>query len=278
MRRFCASGPSSICARGPTPLLFLLDEILGGTNSHDRRIGAEAIVRILVDTGAIGLVTTHDLALTELASKLGPLDGKAPEGPPDGKALEASSSPTSTSKIASRTEDGLRLQDAAGCGRAEQRARAHASGRAGRVTREDDTLRLRITVMGHRQGSVCNSNAAGTSSKRRSKFERSMTFEFEVRVGTRARGEPNFLGPFVQGPPAGRFVYINSGTLAGQADSIWTRRAKVPLTGITRALIERARVAGSTLEAEIAGTGRDGGPVCATVPLMSDGWRVADGD
>ncbi|MEO8255837.1 MAG: DNA mismatch repair protein MutS [Acidobacteriota bacterium] len=55
-------------ARGSTPLLFLLDEILGGTNSHDRRIGAEAIVRILVATGAIGLVTTHDLALTELAS------------------------------------------------------------------------------------------------------------------------------------------------------------------------------------------------------------------
>jgi hypothetical protein len=55
--------------RGPRPLLFLLDEILGGTNSHDRRIGAEAIVRILVDAGAVGLVTTHDLALTELASK-----------------------------------------------------------------------------------------------------------------------------------------------------------------------------------------------------------------
>ena len=53
-------------ARGPVPLLFLLDEILHGTNSHDRRIGAEAIVRALADTGAIGLVTTHDLALTEL--------------------------------------------------------------------------------------------------------------------------------------------------------------------------------------------------------------------
>ena len=46
------------------PLLFLLDEFLHGTNSHDRRIGAEAIVRGLVDRGAIGLVTTHDLALT----------------------------------------------------------------------------------------------------------------------------------------------------------------------------------------------------------------------
>ncbi len=54
-------------AGGDFPLLFLLDEILQGTNSHDRRIGAEAVVRGLVAKGALGLVTTHDLALTELA-------------------------------------------------------------------------------------------------------------------------------------------------------------------------------------------------------------------
>jgi DNA mismatch repair ATPase MutS len=58
-------------ARGPVPLLFLLDEILHGTNSHDRRIGAEGVVRALVTLDAIGLVTTHDLALTELPSRLG---------------------------------------------------------------------------------------------------------------------------------------------------------------------------------------------------------------
>jgi hypothetical protein len=58
-------------ASGPLPLLFLLDEILHGTNSHDRRIGAGAIVHSLVEAGAIGLVTTHDLALTELVSTLG---------------------------------------------------------------------------------------------------------------------------------------------------------------------------------------------------------------
>lgn len=58
-------------ASGSLPLLFLLDEILHGTNSHDRRIGADAIVRSLVDAGAIGLVTTHDLALTELTNTLG---------------------------------------------------------------------------------------------------------------------------------------------------------------------------------------------------------------
>ena len=51
-----------------TPVLFLLDEILHGTNSHDRRVGAEALVRGLLDRGAIGLVTTHDLALARIAA------------------------------------------------------------------------------------------------------------------------------------------------------------------------------------------------------------------
>jgi hypothetical protein len=55
-------------ADGPVPLLFLLDEILHGTNSHDRRLGAAAVVSGLVERGAIGLVTTHDLALSEVTS------------------------------------------------------------------------------------------------------------------------------------------------------------------------------------------------------------------
>jgi len=59
-------------ARGELPVLFLLDEILNGTNSHDRGIGAEAVVRSLVGRGALGLVTTHDLALTRLAESLTP--------------------------------------------------------------------------------------------------------------------------------------------------------------------------------------------------------------
>jgi hypothetical protein len=57
---------------GTRPLLFLLDEILHGTNSHDRRIGAEAVVRGLVDRGAVGLITTHDLALSRVADSLAP--------------------------------------------------------------------------------------------------------------------------------------------------------------------------------------------------------------
>ena len=59
-------------SRGELPVLFLLDEILNGTNSHDRGIGAEAVVRNLAQSGAIGLVTTHDLALTRLADSLTP--------------------------------------------------------------------------------------------------------------------------------------------------------------------------------------------------------------
>jgi DNA mismatch repair ATPase MutS len=58
-------------ARAGHPTLFLLDELLSGTNSHDRRIGAEALVRGLVERGAIGFVTTHDLALAHIADVLG---------------------------------------------------------------------------------------------------------------------------------------------------------------------------------------------------------------
>jgi DNA mismatch repair ATPase MutS len=54
-------------ATGPLPLLFLLDEILHGTNSHDRGIGATAVVHGFLERGAIGLVTTHDLALAHIA-------------------------------------------------------------------------------------------------------------------------------------------------------------------------------------------------------------------
>ena len=58
-------------AQSSPPALFLLDEIFSGTNSHDRRIGAQAILRSLVERGALGLVTTHDLALTRMQEDFG---------------------------------------------------------------------------------------------------------------------------------------------------------------------------------------------------------------
>jgi MutS domain V len=58
-------------AHGSVPVLFLLDELLSGTNSHDRLIGTRSIVVRLVELGAIGLVTTHDLALTAIPDEIG---------------------------------------------------------------------------------------------------------------------------------------------------------------------------------------------------------------
>jgi hypothetical protein len=59
-------------ARGSIPLMFLLDEIFHGTNSHDRLVGATGVLHSLLDRGAIGLITTHDLALTAIAETLAP--------------------------------------------------------------------------------------------------------------------------------------------------------------------------------------------------------------
>ena len=103
-------------ADGPVPLLFLLDEILHGTNSHDRRLGAAAVVSGLVERGAIGLVTTHDLALSEVADDPGVARRqRALRGPAGGRA------------------DGVRLPDAAG--RRAHLERAGADAHAGAVAR-----------------------------------------------------------------------------------------------------------------------------------------------
>jgi hypothetical protein len=61
-------GIADLAGRRPAPL-FLLDELFQGTNSHDRKIGAEALLLNLIDRGAIGLTTTHDLALTAIADQ-----------------------------------------------------------------------------------------------------------------------------------------------------------------------------------------------------------------
>ena len=102
-----------------------------------------------------------------------------------------------------------------------------------------------------------------------------LSFELEVRAKD-VDGAPRFLGPFVQGPSDARFVYVCSGTLAGQPGSCWTRRAKVPLAAITWPLVRQlAARPGARLEARIVGTAGDGGPSCATVPIVG-GWRVVD--
>jgi hypothetical protein len=99
------------------------------------------------------------------------------------------------------------------------------------------------------------------------------TFEFTVRAGVR-NGRPNFLGEFTHGPADARFVYVNAGTSAGQHHTPWSRRAKIPLGGISRKLIDAALRSGGLLAVDIEGTARDGGPCCATVEPLGDGWRL----
>ena len=99
-------------------------------------------------------------------------------------------------------------------------------------------------------------------------------FEFTLRIGPPRGGQPNFLGAAAQGPADARFVYVKSGRRAGQLATLWDRRAKVPLRGISVAMIQGALADEATLlEARIAGTGKDGGPACATVPLLNP-WRL----
>ena len=102
-----------------------------------------------------------------------------------------------------------------------------------------------------------------------------LEFEFSFLVQPGVDGSPRYSGEHVQGPAGGKFVYVNSGTLAGQTVSGWTRRAKIGLQTLSWATLERvASEPGSFLQARIAGTGRDGGPACATVPLLDGGWVV----
>ena len=98
---------------------------------------------------------------------------------------------------------------------------------------------------------------------------RDLTFKFPVRVREGKDGQPNFLGPFVHGPTHERFIYIDIGTYAGQIDTGFSRRLKVPLRGITWEMIDKAKA----LETRVPGAAKDGTPNCATVKPFP-GWTT----
>ncbi len=143
------------------------------------------------------------------------------------------------------------------------------------------SLPLRITLVKPPRGvPLCLQQGKDDLVPPSSASDKQVSFDFTVNIANdRTAGPPNFRGPAVQGPPTGRFIYINAGTYAGQADSCWSRRAKVPLASITWELIEEVLLKSSAvLEARIAGTAGDGGPVCATVRLLDDGWKIVGND
>ena len=100
-------------------------------------------------------------------------------------------------------------------------------------------------------------------------------FTFTVKVkGDRSKEElPKFSGSFVQGPADNKFVYIDIGTCAGQPGTIWSRRLKIPLTGITWEDIDSLANSNSMLQTSVPGTGKDGSPNCATVKPFG-GWQL----
>lgn len=102
-----------------------------------------------------------------------------------------------------------------------------------------------------------------------------LEFEATVRVVDGTNGELDFRGAAVQGPRGGRFIYLTSGTRAGQPGSPWDRRAKVSIEGL-RPLLEKrgGETHGVVGVASFAGTARDGGPSCASVPLLGGGWTL----
>jgi hypothetical protein len=98
-----------------------------------------------------------------------------------------------------------------------------------------------------------------------------LTFEFQPVIRDVSDSMAALGGPFVQGPPRKRFVYLDIGTAAGQFGSAWSRRMKVPLEGIPAKMLRT----GGILEARVPGIGRDGGPNCATVRDF-EGWKAVE--
>ena len=114
-----------------------------------------------------------------------------------------------------------------------------------------------------------------TVQKQRSTSQ-NLSFKFSVEVkGDRVKDAmPKFSGPFVQGPPGDKFVYIDIGTYAGQTNTKWARRLKIPLNGIAWSQVDKINSNPKfILECRVPGTGSDGGPNCATVKPF-DGWQL----
>ncbi len=100
-----------------------------------------------------------------------------------------------------------------------------------------------------------------------------LKFEFSVRVKEGKDGQPVLLGPFTHGPTDGRFTYLDIGTYAGQADTQWSRRLKIPFRDITWDVVKKAAGGKRVLETRVPGKAKDGSPTCATVKPFA-GWKV----
>jgi len=100
-----------------------------------------------------------------------------------------------------------------------------------------------------------------------------LIFEFTVEAKHGDNGKLILHGPFTQGTPQDRFVYIDIGTYAGQKNSQWGRRLKIPLAGIDTKLLDNLS-SNQIVQCRVPGAGKDGTPNCATVKPFS-GWKAS---
>ena len=98
-----------------------------------------------------------------------------------------------------------------------------------------------------------------------------LVFEVPLTLGPNLRGTVQLRGAAIQGPPAARFVYVNSGKRAAEPWSCWDRRAKVSLATIDIVALQKT-TGPAVLDGAIHGTARDGGPACASVALIDGAW------
>jgi hypothetical protein len=140
----------------------------------------------------------------------------------------------------------------------------------------EQSLRLRVILMRPPAGVDYGiQEGRGTSYRtiqKRRGDGRDVVLDCTLAVKTK-NGNPQLSGPIVQGPPATRFLYVDVGQMAGQKTCPWSRRIKIPLGELTPVLLKKVLKAGGVLVAKVQGTAKDGGPACATVPLL-DEWNV----
>ena len=100
-----------------------------------------------------------------------------------------------------------------------------------------------------------------------------LSWTTEITVKTDAAGQPDFAGPAVHGKRGERFFYLRwSGERAGMREML--RRIKVHLRDVTAAQVARAQKSSGTLMARVHAVSKDGGPACASVPLVGGGWSI----
>ena len=143
-----------------------------------------------------------------------------------------------------------------------------------------EQARLKIVLIDPPPGyAFCLQRGKGSKSERLDYVEADeadIAFELAVAVRAGRRADaPDFSGPFVQGPPGGRFVYVCVGRCSTIAEPHWAGRVKVPLKSITWPAVRRAASEDRVLEARYVAVRENGQPVFATAKLLGDAWAVS---